>query len=100
MRSRGHSTLQGPRAMAIEGFVLMRYRRTGIDFQLVDPQRGCLQEGDPLVENRPIACGLNVASDRVRQPEHVVRTSRPHARTRVSVPPVLYIAFPELACGR
>ncbi|KFB72658.1 MAG: hypothetical protein AW09_002150 [Candidatus Accumulibacter phosphatis] len=61
--------------------------------------RATFQEMHWLVEHTGIAAGTDVAADRQRQPEIVVRTVRTHPPARRWMPPVLDVAFQELPTG-
>ncbi len=61
--------------------------------------RPALEERGRLVEHRAVAGRLHVARRRERQPEKVVRAARAHAAARGRMPPVLHVAFHELAAG-
>ena len=75
---------------------LRRALRLEVGVRLVRPQRRSLEVGDGLVEDRRVARDREVAIDRVRQPEAIVRDPGPDAPTRRRMPPVLDVSLGEL----
>src|SRR6185436_20554993 len=61
--------------------------------------RFALEEWNHLIEDRTVAGGANVMCRDEGKPEEVVTDPRPDASARLWMPPVLDIAFHELACG-
>ena len=60
-------------------------------------ERIAFEEWNFFVEDGHVAGGFDEAADRIRQPKQIVRDARAHAASRRRMPPVLHIAFDELA---
>src|ERR1051325_4422005 len=74
-------------------------KRNGETLGLVLLQWFALEEWNHLIEDRGISGGANIMCSDERKPEKIVTDPRPDTHARVRVPPVLDIAFHELACG-
>ena len=79
---------------------LARARGALVHFVLVGVEQSSLEKRHLLVEDRVVAGGLHVLERRVDQPQPIVGNARPNALAVRFVPPVLHVAFDELARGR
>lgn len=66
---------------------------------LAGHQCGALQEGDAFIEDRDITRGRDILVDCISKPDHVIRDGGANTGARQRQPPVLHIAFRELATG-
>ena len=57
------------------------------------------RNGDFFVQNSGVACHGDVVRDHERQPQQIVGAERAHAHAGFRMPPMLHVAFDELARG-
>ena len=88
------------RAVLEQRGALERDLRCGEDLVLIVFQRGSVQEGDLRAQDVHVAGGPYVVSDDVGKPQQVVGNARADTRAARRVPPVLDVAFLELAARR
>ena len=93
----GQSALDGADAVLVKGAALPRHLGLAIILELAGCQGRCFEERQPLIEQRDVAAAGQVMCDGKRKPQEVVRTAAAHAAARVGVPPMLDVAFDELA---
>src|SRR6185437_15611158 len=88
------------RAMFIKTRRFARDRRLGEALRLSRLERRSVYKRDLLFEDPGVTHCVQVVCDGVRKPEAVVRDCGPHALAARGQPPVLDVAFPELASRR
>ena len=91
------SPAHGARRVLVQARGLRRADRQVVVRLLVRIDRAAFEEGHRLVEHAGVAGRLDVAAQRERQPQVVVGAARAHAAARRRMPPVLHVAFDELA---
>ena len=74
--------------------------RNGKALSLLFLQWFAVEEWNHLIKDRGVAGRANVMRCDERKPKEIVTDPRPDAGARLWMPPVLYIAFHELPCGR
>src|SRR5487761_2654844 len=97
MRTISQSEPNRTHAMLVEARGLRRHFRQLVIRLLAILQGAALDERAGLVENADVTGDIDVAAGSQRQPQIVVGAARAHAFTRRRMPPVLHIAFEELA---
>src|SRR5690606_17130904 len=94
-----YGEVESQSAVLVEGHLLLRHFRREKGVMLSFDQRLPFNEGNLLLEDRPIAGNLHVVVDCIGEPNDVVRNKGAHAGTGARQPPVLNVAFRELSAG-
>jgi hypothetical protein len=97
VRAIAQAVLDRAHAMLVDARRFRRASRQVVVGVVLRIHRPALEEGDRFVENGEVARRLHVPRRRERQPEVVVRAARAHAAARRRMPPMLHVAFDELA---
>ena len=96
----GEAAVQRARAMFKQSRERLRYSRLKIRFVCSSlGQRSPSKKGNHFVQHGRVAGGFDEVDDGVGQPEQIVGDARAHAAPRRRMPPVLHVAFDELARG-
>ena len=99
VRAESQSVFDRPHAVLVERAVFPRALRQIVVRFLVGIHRAAFEERHALVEHAGVAGHLHIPAGRVRQPEVIVGAMRAHAAAGGRMPPVLHVAFAELAAG-
>src|SRR5437879_905305 len=95
----GQAAVESSGAMFEHRGLLLGDARLEIRVGLLGGEERPFEEGHDLVEETPIAGGLDILLDDVGKPEAIVGDPGPHSPTGRRVPPVLDVAFDELPRG-
>ena len=97
MRAELQAVHDGSRAVVVQARGLVGANRHVVVGILIGVDRPTFQKAHGLVEDSGIAGGIHVAAHCQGQPEIIVRTVGANAATLGRMPPVLHVAFAELA---
>ena len=95
-----HRQVERQRAVLVEAGGLTRLFRREEGIVLAFRKRRAFEERDLGIERVAVARRGDIAVGAIGQPHHVVRNRRAHPRTRSRQPPMLDVAFRELARRR
>ena len=94
-----HRAIDGPDRMLEQRRLLVGDRWEVVDFRLAGLERRRFEERHDFVQHRCIAGPPDIDGDGIREPQPIVGASRPCAAPARRMPPVLHVAFNELAGG-
>ncbi len=100
MRAGSEPTLHRPSAVFKQGFPLLGLHRGQECLPFCRFQRAGLEERHSFQEDCRIPRRSHIGRDGKRQPEQVIRDSRPDAGSGGWMPPMLHITLLELPGGR
>ena len=100
MHAESEPVFDRPHAVLVERAVFPRALRQIVVGFLVGIHRTAFEERRALIEHAGVAGRLHIPAGRVGQPEKIVGAMRAHAAATGRMPPVLHVAFAELAAGR